>query len=160
MHLQTSDKMAEPFDHPHIYLYKRIVRAKLFIDRHYPERIDLSNISDEAYFSKFHFIRLFKSVYGKTPHQYLTGVRIEKSKEFLREGYSVNETCTKVGFDSPTSFASLFRRYTKFSPANYQRWSINRQREIRHTPLKFIPNCFASQNGWTEKSNFEEQRPV
>ena len=41
-------------------MYKRIVQAKLFIDRKYAERIALNNISDEAHFSKFHFVRLFK----------------------------------------------------------------------------------------------------
>lgn len=58
--------------YPKMYLYKRIVQAKLYIDNHYANNIDLNDISDEAYFSKFHFIRLFKSIYGKTPHQYLT----------------------------------------------------------------------------------------
>jgi AraC-like DNA-binding protein len=69
-----------------IYLYKRIVQAKLFIDANFAGDIDLDNIADEAYFSKFHFIRLFKSIYGKTPHQYLISVRIEKAKEFLKNG--------------------------------------------------------------------------
>ena len=70
--------------YPKIYLYRRIVQAKLFIDKFYSEKIDLDNISDEAYFSKFHFIRLFKSIYGKTPHQYLTTVRIEKAQHFFQ----------------------------------------------------------------------------
>ena len=70
-------------DYPKIYLYKRIVQAKLFIDANFSERIDLGNIADEAYFSKFHFIRLFKISYGYTPHQYLTRVRIENAKLFL-----------------------------------------------------------------------------
>ena len=66
--------------YPKIYLVRRVVQAKLFIDEHYAERLDLDNISDEACFSKFHFIRLFRNIYGKTPHQYLTTVRIEKPK--------------------------------------------------------------------------------
>ncbi len=33
-----------------IYLYKRIVQAKLFIDDHYAENIDLNNIADQAHF--------------------------------------------------------------------------------------------------------------
>lgn len=62
--------------YPKVYLYKRIVQAKLFIDQHYAKPIDVSNISDEASFSKFHFLMRFKKIYGKTPHQYLTRVRI------------------------------------------------------------------------------------
>ena len=48
--------------YPKVYLYQRIVKAKLFIDAHYSKTIDLDNISDEAYFSKFHFIRTFKKI--------------------------------------------------------------------------------------------------
>ena len=69
--------------YPKIYLYKRIVQAKLFIDNNYAEDIDLDNIADEAYFSKFHFIRLFKNIYGSTPHHYLRQVRIEHAKQLL-----------------------------------------------------------------------------
>src|SRR6186713_958739 len=96
--------------YPKIYLYRRIVQAKLFIDKFYSEKTDLDNISDEAYFSKFHFIRLFKSIYGKTPHQYLTTIRIEKAQQFLQENKSVKETCILVGFDSLSSFSGLFTK--------------------------------------------------
>src|SRR5438046_10741914 len=97
--------------YPKIYLYKRIVQAKLFIDSHYAHKIDLDNISEEACFSKFHFIRLFKSVYGKTPYQYLIQVRIENAKYFLELNYSVSSTCFQVCFDSITSFTGLFKKF-------------------------------------------------
>ena len=82
-----------------VYLYKRIVQAKVFIDTSYADNINLDNISDEASFSKFHFIRLFKRIYGKTPHQYLTVVRIEKAKQLLQDK-PISEVCFSVGFDS------------------------------------------------------------
>ena len=47
---------------PKIYLYRRVVQAKLFIDGHFDENIELDNIAEEACFSKFHFIRLFKKI--------------------------------------------------------------------------------------------------
>ena len=68
--------------YPKVYLYRRIVYAKLFIDTHFAENIDLDNIADEAFFSKFHFIRVFKDIYKKTPHQYLSFVRIERRKNY------------------------------------------------------------------------------
>jgi AraC-like DNA-binding protein len=142
--------------YPKIYLYKRIVQAKLFIDNHFSNDIDLNNIADEAYFSKFHFIRLFKKIYGKTPHQYLIQVRIENAKLLLQTESSVTETCFAVGFDSVSSFTGLFKRLTKFSPALYQEQFKERQAQIKAAPLQFIPNCFAEQKGWTKESNFEE----
>ena len=143
-------------NYPKIYLYKRIVQAKLFIDANFSEDIDLNNIADEACFSKFHFIRLFKTIYGKTPHQYLIKVRIENAKLFLQEGISVSETCFSVGFDSVSSFAGLFKQYTKLSPSVYQQQFNIRRQQIKKAPLQFIPNCFAEQKGWTQKSNFQE----
>ena len=140
--------------YPKIYLYKRIVQAKLFIDTHFSENIDLDNISDEAYFSKFHFIRLFKTIYGKTPHQYLTRVRIENAKELLQNEISVSDVCFAVGFDSISSFTALFKRYTKLSPSEYSRQLKKRKEQIKRAPLQFIPTCFAEQKGWTEKKQF------
>jgi AraC-like DNA-binding protein len=132
------------------------VKAKLFIDQNYHRSIDLNNISDEAYFSKFHFIRLFKSIYGSTPHQYLTRVRIENAKQFLRLNHSVSDTCFTVGFDSITSFTGLFKKSEGEPPSEFQKRYRLRQERIRTMPLQFIPNCFAEQKGWTKNSNLQE----
>ena len=131
-----------------VYIYKRVVQSKLFIDAHYSEAIDLDNIAGEAYFSKFHFIRLFKSIYGKTPHQYLISVRVEQSKLLLQKGLTVTQSCTEVGFESLTSFTALFKKYVRLSPSEYQRIYLAREEQIRTAPLEFIPACFASQYGW------------
>ena len=143
-------------EYPKVYLYKRIVQAKLYMDTNFSGQPDLNNIADEAWFSKFHFIRLFKKIYGKTPHQYLIGVRIEKAKELLQLGVSITEVCLGVGFESTSTFTGLFKRYTKVTPSAYQQQHLQRQEEIKQTPLKFIPNCFAESKGWTKNSNFEE----
>jgi len=95
-----------------IYLYRRIVKAKLFIDERFTEAIDLNNIADQAHFSKFHFIRLFKSVYGLTPKGYLISKRIDAAMQHLVEGFTVTETCLMVGWESPTSFAAMFKKMT------------------------------------------------
>jgi AraC-like DNA-binding protein len=132
------------------------VKAKLFIDNNYAEQIDLDNISGEACFSKYHFIRLFKSIYGKTPHQYLIQVRIEKARELLNQIFSVSDICYKVGFDSVSSFTGLFKRTYSITPSAYQQLCRLRREKIKARPLHFIPNCFAEQNGWIKNSNFQE----
>ena len=144
--------------YPKVYLYRRIVQAKLFIDNNYTDKIDLNSISDEAYFSKFHFIRLFKSAYGKTPHQYLKYVRIEKAKELLKNNISVSEACFLVGFDSLSSFSGLFSKVVGKSPSLYLKHQQETQKKISQTPLAFVPGCYAYQHGWLDhkNSNFEE----
>lgn len=142
-------KLAEPY--PKHYLYKRVIQAKAFIDLNYADKIDMDNISDEAYYSKFHFIRLFKKTYGKTPHQYLTIVRIEKAKELFKKDKTVSEVCYAVGFESLSAFGSLFKRLAGVTPSAF----LESQQQIKiqtlKTPLKFVPVCFAYQFGWKEK---------
>ena len=139
-----------------MYLYKRIVQAKLFIDNHYAENIDLSNIAHEAYFSKFHFVRLFKSIYGKTPHLYLTAVRINKAKELLKNNLSVLDVCLLVGFDSPTSFTATFKKNTGSTPSAFQNGNKIRKQQISDKPLSVVPNCFATIYGWSDKIAISE----
>lgn len=133
-------------EYPKVCLYRRIVHAKLFIDNHYAGAIDLDNIADEALFSKFHFIRLFKKVYGLTPHQYLIHVRIEKAMQFLRSGMAVSDTCFAVGFESLSSFSSLFKRTAGISPTDFTTYQMKAL--VAQKPLGFIPGCFAEKNGW------------
>lgn len=122
------------------------------MDNHFDEKIDLDNIADEACFSKFHFIRLFTSIYHKTPHQYLSSVRIEKAKQLLTADNDVARVCYAVGFESVSSFTGLFKRLTGQTPAVYQLRQYQKKVAIAKAPLKFIPNCFAEQNGWKEAS--------
>ena len=143
-------------NYPKVYLYRRIVQAKIFIDNNYANAIDLDNIANEAFFSKFHFIRLFKKIYHQTPHQYLISVRIENAKLLLQKEIAVADVCFSVGFDSISSFTGLFKRITSTTPSFYQKLQLKRKEEIMATPLKFIPNCFAENNGWTKNSNFQE----
>lgn len=142
--------------YPKVYLYRRIVKAKLFIDDNFADAIDLDHIADEAFFSKFHFIRLFRKTYNKTPHQYLTCVRIERSKLLLSDALPVAAVCYAVGFDSISSFTGLFKRIVGQTPSAYRQQCARKRKEIKAIPLKYIPNCFAQMNGWTKKSNFEE----
>ena len=142
--------------YPKAYLYRRIVLAKLFIDDHYSQDIDLGNIAGKAFFSKFHFIRTFKSIYGKTPHQYLTFVRIEEAKVLLAKGTRVSEVCYSIGFQSESSFTALFERLTGQTPSLYRSAQLKKRNEIVSAPLKHVPNCFAEKYGWAKNSNFQE----
>jgi AraC-like DNA-binding protein len=137
--------------YPKQYLYRRVVRAKLYIDDNYAADIDLDKIADEACFSKFHFVRLFKNIYGRAPHQYLIRVRVEAALSKLAAGASVKEACYGVGFDSVQSFAGLFKRRVGVTPAEFRRNREQFADEIKHAPLTHIPNCFAEKKGWLKE---------
>lgn len=147
MHPRSSHQ-ADPAsveNRPRIDLYRRIVKAKLFIDSNFHETIDVDDIADEASYSKFHFIRTFREIYGKTPHQYLIEVRVEHAKKLLADGRNVTDACMRVGFDSMGSFAALFKRRTGSTPSQYRLAKLLRRQQMLDQPLEFIPGCIIEQ---------------
>jgi AraC-like DNA-binding protein len=120
-------------------LYRRLWKARRFIDGSYHLPIDLDAISDEACLSPYHFLRLFRMAFNKTPHQYLTERRIEKAKELLTSsGLSVTDVCLEVGFESLGSFSTLFHKRVGYPPIAYRALIYQR----RKTPQRQIPACF------------------
>jgi AraC-like DNA-binding protein len=138
------------------YLYKRIVVAKLYIDNHFCEKLDLGKIAGSANFSKYHFFRLFKEIYGLTPLHYLTSKRIEASKKLLSAGLTIIEAAHQIGFDSPTSFAAVFKKHTRITPSQFKHTSAQEALQKSANPFLFIPGCFAQSRGWLENSNIKE----
>lgn len=128
--------------YPRQYLYRRIVRAKLFIDANFASAIELDDIADEACFSKFHFVRLFREIYGRTPHQYLTDIRVRRAQELLAQGATIARACYSVGFKSISSFTGLFNRRVGVTPAAFQKAQLGRSKDMSERPVKFVPNCF------------------
>jgi AraC-like DNA-binding protein len=106
--------------YPHDDLTRQIIDSKLYIDKHFSENINLDKIANKALVSKFHFIRLFKKYYGRTPNQYVQEVRIEKAKKLLQKGNSMDEVCNAIGFASKTSFIALFKKKTGKTPMVFQ----------------------------------------
>ncbi len=104
-----------------VRLTKQVIQAKYFIDNNFSNNITLEDICKAGYISKYHLIRSFKKLYGKTPNQYLILVRINRAKELLRKDNSVLEVCFAVGFDSPTSFAGLFKKIVGSSPGSFKK---------------------------------------
>jgi AraC-like DNA-binding protein len=139
--------MTEQEPYPDFFLYRRLVQAKIFIDTHYAEKINVDNIADEAYCSKFHFIRLFNKIYGNTPHQYLTQVRIEQAKRLLKKDTPVADACFLVGFESVSSFKGLFKKVVGITPTAYREQHKALTEAILKQPTRYIPGCFVEKSG-------------
>ncbi len=102
--------------------YLRLSRARDFMESHLDGTLDLKRIAGEACMSPHHFLRLFKQVYGETPHQYLTRRRIERAQRLLLQTeLQVTDICFAVGFESLGSFSWLFRKRVGLSPDQFRK---------------------------------------
>lgn len=127
-------------------IYQRIAAAKVFIDENYHEPIDLEQISQQAFLSRFHFHRIFTRIYKKTPHQYLTQTRLEAAKILLaKEGISITDVCNSIGFESLGSFSTLFRKQNGNSPQYYRNIAWLKKKLAKEQPRRFVPHCFIEQ---------------
>lgn len=134
-------------------IYKKIAYSKIFIDDNHEKTLGLDEISREACISKFHYVRLFKTIYNKTPHQYLLEKKIDKAKELLKKDYPVTDVCFQLGFESIPSFSKLFKNYTGQSPRDYKQKIFQINFAIKREPLIVIPSCFMGM--FAQNSNFE-----
>lgn len=99
----------------------QLSRGKNYIDRHFCEDIDLKEIAEISFLSKFHYIRLFRQCYGMTPYQYMIDKRMGLAKKQLISGKTVVDTCYHIGLDSPTSFSAMFKKYAGLSPSQFKK---------------------------------------
>lgn len=127
-------------------IYLRIATAKIYIDEHFQEAIDLEQISQKAFLSRFHFHRLFRQIYKRTPHQYLIQKRLDKAKDLLSENKPVTNVCNEVGFESIGSFSVLFKKEIGFAPQYYRNIAYKKKIERSEQPQKAIPHCFIEQH--------------
>ncbi|MFF9647272.1 AraC family transcriptional regulator [Kitasatospora aureofaciens] len=83
--------------------------------------ITLDDLAHQLSLSRFHFLRLFKQTTGTTPHQYLTDLRMETAKYWLRTRKdSVARIGQMCGFATAAHFSRAFRKCMGVSPSQYR----------------------------------------
>jgi AraC-like DNA-binding protein len=98
-----------------------ITRAKEFIQEHQTENLRLGHVAKACNTSTFYFCKMFKKVTGINFTDYLSRVRIEKSKNLLlNPNLRVSEIAFEVGFQSLTHFNRVFKKILGQSPTEYR----------------------------------------
>ncbi len=101
---------------------RRAVEAALWIDASSHEPVDLESAAAEAGLSPFHFLRLFSSVLGVTPHQYLIRSRLRRAARLLADdARSITDIAFEVGFGDLSNFVRTFHRAAGVSPRTFRR---------------------------------------
>jgi AraC family transcriptional regulator len=102
-------------------IYRRLSIAADYIISHYQRELTLDEIAGHACLSKFHFLRLFKEVYGQTPYQYLSAVRLKRAAALLQKtGLNAADIAWMVGYEDPTSFSRAFFKTYGYRPGAYR----------------------------------------
>jgi AraC-like DNA-binding protein len=100
--------------------HAQLKRAAEFIHEHCAEPLTLDDISAAAELSASYLIRAFKDHYGLTPHAYLINRRIQLSRQWLRQGYSLADVAVAAGFADQAHFHRTFKRHLSATPGHYR----------------------------------------
>jgi AraC family transcriptional regulator len=88
--------------------------------------IGLSDLAREAKLSRFYFAKLFRNTTGQSPCQYVTERRLERARELLGDlGKPFHEVAAATGFSSHSHLASVFRRNTGLTLAQFRSLHTN-----------------------------------
>jgi len=92
-----------------------------YIEDHYPEQFDTDYLAEICRLSPTHFRRIFHSIIGMSPLEFLNNTRVMKACNLLRSTeYSILEISERVGFRSVSSFNRHFMDIMHTSPRNYR----------------------------------------
>lgn len=105
-----------------IYNLSKIEKAILYLDKNYTQRPTNKYLASLCNMSEYHFIKVFKSSVGVTPHNYTKNIIISKSKQLLSHtDYNISYIATELGFEDSLYFSRFFKQATGLSPTQYKK---------------------------------------
>lgn len=94
-----------------------------WIHQHYAEKIHLDDIARAGQLSRSECCRYFKRMLKKTPLNYVTDYRIQKSLPLLQQSeFNVTDVSYQVGFNSTSYFIDKFRKSMNMTPLAYKKY--------------------------------------
>jgi AraC-like DNA-binding protein len=142
-------------------LLSRLCHARDLLRDWEDEPLSVIAVARASGLTRFHFIRLFKAIFGETPHQYRSRAQIEKAKHLLiLSDLSITDVCMAVGFSSLGSFSALFSRRVGMSPSQFQRRYPPGSLSERQLPATLVPGCLSLMGEISEKEQFSRRQPI
>ncbi len=145
----------------HPELLQRLCQTRDWLREDAEPRPSVNAIARRAGIARHHFIRLFRAVFGETPHQYRSLAQIERAKELLIvTDRSVTDVCMAVGFSSLGSFSTLFARRSGLSPSAWRRKHRPAGAGPHAMPPALIPGCLSLMAGFPAEKAISKKRPA
>lgn len=106
-------------------IYHNVLRLRPvieYIGENYCEKIYIEKLADMINVSNDYFTKMFKDTIGKTPIEYINGLRINEAVRQLSESEkTMAEIASSVGFCNQNYFHKIFRQYIDMSPLSYRK---------------------------------------
>lgn len=95
-----------------------ILKAIAFIEKNLKEEIDVFRVSQEVCYSLYHFIRLFQSISGFSPKNYLQQRRLTEAVYEIRDtDKKISDIAFEFQFGSHEAFSRAFRKQFNINPS-------------------------------------------
>lgn len=121
-----------------------ITPALDYIQTHYMESFSIAELAEKCHLSETHFRRLFHSIMGYSPLDFIMSTRIDKACNLLRSTeLSVIAVSEQVGFHSISSFNRCFSKITGHSPRSWRNLIHTASQETKDKQI------ILDFNGWT-----------
>lgn len=93
-----------------------------YISSHYSENINLDELSELFYMSKYHLCRTFKKYTGYTINEYININRVMQAKKLLTDtNISISKIAERTGYQSLTNFGKVFKQYMGKRPTEFRK---------------------------------------
>jgi len=105
----------------------RIRKVLAYIQENLSEDLSLEKLSGIAFFSPFHFQKIFSLYVGESPKQYIMRLRLERIAHYLKLYSDLNilEASFQCGFSSPSTFIRAFKKYYGITPDAFRKFSFD-----------------------------------
>lgn len=99
----------------------RMNRVVQYSMQNFGRQISLDEIAEIANLSKSAFCRYFKNSVKKSYSEYLYQIRVDYACRLLSEkNMSITEVCYDSGFNNPSAFSQIFKKYRGVTPKKYR----------------------------------------
>lgn len=97
----------------------RIIRIKNYIEKNLSSDLSLEHIAQEMNLSKYYLSHEFKKFTGMSLYAYIIKLRLAKTCEMMRGGYSIADSYSACGFNELSVFSRSFKKEYGITPKEY-----------------------------------------
>lgn len=103
---------------------KRFFNSIEYVEEHLYEPVTIHDIAKASSYSAYHFSRIFKSLVGDSPKEYLRKRRLTvAASRLLQEDTSILDLALQCQFESQEAFTRAFKQLFAVTPGQYRKES-------------------------------------